>query len=124
MNQDKAIEWQYVINAQDTIDEKQFMNTIKKWQKQAFTSDKVVKEETERSILFEAYSPQAAFITGYMSATSISVNLLLKIEIKENRFGFCEEGVIDYIDSIGQLHGTWGGLAVQPERDIIEVIND
>lgn len=86
MNQDKAIEWQYVINAQDTIDEKQFMNTIKKWQKQAFTSDKVVKEETERSILFEAYSPQAAFITGYMSATSISVNLLLKIEIKENRF--------------------------------------
>ena len=35
-----------------------------------------------------------------------------------------KEGVIDYIDSIGQLHGTWGGLAVQPERDIIEVIND
>jgi hypothetical protein len=33
-----------------------------------------------------------------------------------------KEGVIDYIDSIGQLHGTWGGLAVQPERDIIEVI--
>jgi hypothetical protein len=35
-----------------------------------------------------------------------------------------KEGVIDYIDGIGQLHGTWGGLAVQPERDIIEVIND
>lgn len=35
-----------------------------------------------------------------------------------------KEGVIDYIDSIGQLHGTWGGLAVQPERDTIEVIND
>lgn len=35
-----------------------------------------------------------------------------------------KEGVISHIDSIGQLHGTWGGLAVQPERDIIEVIND
>jgi len=35
-----------------------------------------------------------------------------------------KEGVINYIDDIGQLHGTWGGLAVQPERDIIEVIND
>ena len=35
-----------------------------------------------------------------------------------------KEGVINHIDSIGQLHGTWGGLAVQPERDTIEVIND
>lgn len=35
-----------------------------------------------------------------------------------------KEGVINHIDSIGQLHGTWGGLAVQPERDIIEVIDD
>lgn len=35
-----------------------------------------------------------------------------------------KEGVINHIDDIGQLHGTWGGLAVQPERDIIEVIND
>ncbi len=35
-----------------------------------------------------------------------------------------KEGVINYIDDIGQLHGTWGGLAVQPERDIIEAIND
>lgn len=35
-----------------------------------------------------------------------------------------KEGVISHIDSIGQLHGTWGGLAIQPERDIIEVIND
>ena len=23
-------------------------------------------------------------------------------------------GVVEYIDGIGQLHGTWGGLAVQP----------
>ena len=27
------------------------------------------------------------------------------------------EGVVKYIDSMGQLHGTWGGLAVIPEED-------
>ena len=30
-------------------------------------------------------------------------------------------GVVDHIDSIGQLHGTWGGLAVIPGVDEIEV---
>jgi len=33
------------------------------------------------------------------------------------------EGIIEYIDDIGQLHGTWGGLAVVPEEDTFEVIN-
>ncbi len=28
-----------------------------------------------------------------------------------------KEGVIEVIDSLGQLHGTWGGLAVIPEKD-------
>ena len=34
-----------------------------------------------------------------------------------------KEGVVEYIDSIGQLHGTWGGLAVIPECDTFMVIN-
>ena len=32
------------------------------------------------------------------------------------------EGVISHIDDMGQLHGTWGGLAVVPETDSYEVI--
>lgn len=28
-----------------------------------------------------------------------------------------KEGFITHIDSIGQLHGTWGGLAIIPEKD-------
>lgn len=32
------------------------------------------------------------------------------------------EGIITHIDSLGQLHGTWGGLAVIPEEDEIEVL--
>ena len=34
------------------------------------------------------------------------------------------EGVIELIDSIGQLHGTWGGLAVNPQVDIFDVIKE
>lgn len=32
------------------------------------------------------------------------------------------EGTITYIDDIGQLHGTWGGLAIIPEEDSFVVI--
>lgn len=33
------------------------------------------------------------------------------------------EGVVRHIDDIGQLHGTWGGLALQNEDDW-EIISD
>ena len=33
-----------------------------------------------------------------------------------------QEGVIEHIDGIGQLHGTWGSLAVIPEADDFEII--
>ena len=32
------------------------------------------------------------------------------------------EGVIKSIDDMGQLHGTWGGLAVIPGEDGFEII--
>ena len=31
-------------------------------------------------------------------------------------------GVVEYVDSIGQLHGTWGSLAVIPGLDRFEVV--
>lgn len=31
-------------------------------------------------------------------------------------------GTILYKDSLGQLHGTWGGLAIQPENDKFEIL--
>ena len=31
-------------------------------------------------------------------------------------------GVVEHIDSIGQMHGTWGGLAVIPGVDEIETL--
>ena len=32
------------------------------------------------------------------------------------------EGIVRHIDDIGQLHGTWGGLAIIPEFDNYEII--
>lgn len=40
---------------------------------------------------------------------------------EDNRYDG-REGVITYIDSIGQLHGTWSGIAVIPEEDEFEII--
>lgn len=33
------------------------------------------------------------------------------------------EGVVEIVDDWGQLHGTWGGLAVQPDRDKITILD-
>lgn len=33
-------------------------------------------------------------------------------------------GVVQYIDDAGQLHGTWGGLAVVPSVDTFEVVEE
>ena len=32
------------------------------------------------------------------------------------------EGIVQHIDDMGQLHGTWGGLAVIPSEDRFEII--
>ena len=31
-------------------------------------------------------------------------------------------GKVDFIDDIGQLHGSWGGCAIQPENDTYEIL--
>lgn len=34
-----------------------------------------------------------------------------------------KEGIVKKVDDAGQLHGTWGGLAVIPGSDSFEVIS-
>lgn len=31
-------------------------------------------------------------------------------------------GTVEHIDDVGQIHGTWGGCAIQPERDTYEIL--
>ena len=31
-------------------------------------------------------------------------------------------GTVEHIDDIGQIHGTWGGCAIQLERDTYEIL--
>lgn len=33
-------------------------------------------------------------------------------------------GVVNYVDDAGQLHGTWGGCAIQPENDTFRIIGE
>lgn len=35
-----------------------------------------------------------------------------------------KEGVIQFIDSMGQIHGTWGGCAVIPSEDSFVKVDD
>ena len=31
-------------------------------------------------------------------------------------------GTVEHVDDIGQIHGTWGGCAIQPEHDRYEIL--
>lgn len=44
------------------------------------------------------------------------------LEGEDNRYDG-KEGIVTRIDDMGQLHGTWGGLAVIPDEDDYTIIN-
>jgi hypothetical protein len=35
-----------------------------------------------------------------------------------------KQGIVQHIDSAGQLHGTWGGLAVNPSIDKYVIVQE
>lgn len=35
-----------------------------------------------------------------------------------------KEGIVSFVDDMGQLHGTWGGCAIIPESDTFNIIED
>lgn len=53
----------------------------------------------------------------------VKVGDTIRIEYMDGEPQYCgREGVVKSIDDIGQLHGTWGGLAVVPGTDIFTII--
>ena len=48
--------------------------------------------------------------------------IIIKLaEEKSNNYSL-RRGTIEFIDDAGQLHGTWGGLAVIPEEDTFVIV--
>ena len=56
-------------------------------------------------------------------ATKVNVGDRIRIvEMKGEPSYSGRVGVVDLVDGIGQLHGSWGGLAIQPENDTYEIL--
>lgn len=64
-------------------------------------------------------STRATKESPYKVGQQIHINHL---QGEDNRYDD-REGIIMKIDGIGQLHGTWGSLAVIPEQDDFHVID-
>lgn len=47
---------------------------------------------------------------------------IIHLDGEDNRYDG-KEGVIEYVDAIGQLHGSWGGLAIIPDVDEFELVD-
>jgi len=81
---------------------------------------KVTPEFRElRKVLFaESYHPE------YLES-EVKVGDKVKIISMEDEPGYAgKEGIVDHIDGIGQLHGSWGGLALIPGIDTFEVVSE
>ena len=58
-----------------------------------------------------------------MSNGNVKVGDKVKIISMDGELEYCGKvGVVTHIDSIGQLHGTWGGCALIPELDKFVVV--
>jgi hypothetical protein len=60
-----------------------------------------------------------------MARTVIKEGMLLRIVSMRGEPGYSgRTGRVEFIDSVGQIHGTWGGCALQPEQDVFEVVGE
>lgn len=57
-----------------------------------------------------------------MRTTAIIGDTLRIVEMKGEPQYAGKIGKVDFIDSIGQIHGSWGGCAIQPENDTYEIL--
>ena len=57
-----------------------------------------------------------------MRTTAIVGDTLRIVEMKGEPQYAGKIGKVEFIDSIGQIHGSWGGCAIQPEHDTYEIL--
>lgn len=85
MSDDGAIQWQFVIEAKNTIDADAFFECLERWQDMTFTKESAVKNKSENLVEFE-YQMKMAEVTGYLSFSIIYGIKNIKVELRENRF--------------------------------------
>ena len=83
--------------------------------KQNFESYNVYGEKLEERAMTE---------TPFDSEAKVGDKIrIIHLEGEDNSYDG-KEGEVEHIDGIGQLHGTWGGLAVIPGVDEFEIITE
>ena len=86
MNEDKEIQYQYVIPVKDSIDIEQFMSTVRNWGNVTFNKpDESLISSTTTMVEYEATLPNVAVYTGYMKSTIISASMFIRIDAKPDR---------------------------------------
>jgi hypothetical protein len=80
------------------------------------------KREEETFMINESKLPQDSY-KAYNGEYDDLIGKTIRINYTRAEPGYTGvEGVVELIDSNGQLHGTWGEFVVQPESDSFEII--
>ena len=83
--------------------------------------DKVTQKFKDlRKALFTESYPDMPFDSNVKEGDKIRI---IHLEGEDNSYDG-KEGTVEHIDSIGQLHGTWGELAIIPGVDDFEIITE
>ena len=81
------------------------------------------KEEVKSEVPTEKLEERAMTDVPFDSEVKIGDKIKIHHMAGEDNSYDGKEGTVEHIDGIGQLHGTWGGVAVIPGVDDFEVIN-
>lgn len=87
----------------------------------------VIKKNNKSDNIFDELFKTKSINTRYGTVYKGSFIKIIKMadkDIKDLQATMLNgtEGSVEYIDDQGQLHGSWGSLAVIPEKDIFEII--
>lgn len=82
------------------------------------------KEEVKSEATAEKLEERAMTDVPFDSEVKIGDKIKIHHMAGEDNSYDGKEGTVEHIDGIGQLHGTWGGVAVIPGVDDFEIINE
>ena len=87
----------------------------------------VIKKENKSDNIFDELFKTKSISTRYGTVYKGSFIRIIKMADKDGKDRQATmlngaTGSVEYIDDSGQLHGSWGSLAVIPEKDVFEIL--